>query len=564
MSRSPDDPRHTLVAWFVRRNPTYLLSAAAMAVGAKLYLDDPAALPGRAGHILLTLGLLQLYEAAVLAVLVWLHRARRSPEDVGALLLVGALFWTGPLVATLELTARHGPLGAGLAVRVAMIALAELGSLRALIGLRLSPPGNALAAVVLALVALLPAALRVPYGSIGTDELMLYAGWWLLAMATLLAAPAARCYATPGSAREPGAARTEAVFLAVLVAAGATHLYAMNHAFFGHARPAYPAPLLAAITIVLYEALALLRVRHPLLLTAAAAPALVGVLLSTGSFHSSLTSAGLPPAAHSPLKVALLLAAVSFWFGAARLRSRGLLHAGTAALGLALLVTLRLGGGADAILQPPPAIPPLPVGVALGAGGVAAYLLVVGLVCRSCGELRAALLAQLVAGSAYVWGRFAADDLIVLLLLGWTALAASHLADGVVRRARTLAVVLLTAACCLYDGTQSAAWLARGHMLTMVVTLLAIGLLRPRTGYRWMSVAAGVGWSAFLGVRAGYDAPNPLAAGAVLAAFSLLAAGATISWHKQRWLSAVQSDPPGAGTADEPAPPPGEPSAQTH
>lgn len=79
-----------------------------------------------------------------------------------------------------------------------------------------------------------------------------------------------------------------------------------------------------------------------------------------------------------------------------------------------------------------------------------------------------------------------------------------------------------------------------------------------------MSVAAGVGWSAFLGVRAGYDASNPLAAGAVLAAFSLLAAGATISWHKQRWLSAVQSDPPGAGTADEPAPPPGEPSAQTH
>ena len=114
------------------------------------------------------------------------------------------------------------------------------------------------------------------------------------------------------------------------------------------------------------------------------------------------------------------------------------------------------------------------------------------------------MLAQLVAGGAYVWERFASDDLIVLL---------------------------------------------------------TVGLLRPRTGYRWMSAAAAAGWSGCLGVRTGLDAPNPLAVGAVLTAFSLLAAGATISWHKQRWLRFVGSAPPATGNAEATATPPGEPTA---
>jgi hypothetical protein len=95
-----------------RRNPLYLLSAAAMAVGARLYLVTPDAPAGEIGLILLTLGVLQLYEIAASAVLLTLHRFRRSPEDLPSLLLVAGLFWTGPLAATVEMT-RHGSVGLG-------------------------------------------------------------------------------------------------------------------------------------------------------------------------------------------------------------------------------------------------------------------------------------------------------------------------------------------------------------------------------------------------------------------------------------------------------------------
>jgi len=42
--------------WIVQRNPMYLLSAACMAVGARLYLVDPSTRAGDIGIILLTAG----------------------------------------------------------------------------------------------------------------------------------------------------------------------------------------------------------------------------------------------------------------------------------------------------------------------------------------------------------------------------------------------------------------------------------------------------------------------------------------------------------------------------
>src|SRR5262245_26100443 len=86
--------------WWVQHNPNYLLSAACMAIGARLLLVSPHTRAGDIGAVLLTLGVLQLYEWAVAGVLVLLHHSRRSPEDHRMLLLVTALFWTGPLAAT--------------------------------------------------------------------------------------------------------------------------------------------------------------------------------------------------------------------------------------------------------------------------------------------------------------------------------------------------------------------------------------------------------------------------------------------------------------------------------
>ena len=76
------------LVWWLRRNPLYLMSAGCMAVGARLYLVQPNTPVGDIGVILVTLGVLQVYEWAVTAILLLLHRWRRSPEDEPSLLLV--------------------------------------------------------------------------------------------------------------------------------------------------------------------------------------------------------------------------------------------------------------------------------------------------------------------------------------------------------------------------------------------------------------------------------------------------------------------------------------------
>ena len=99
------------VGWMLRRNPLYLLSAVLMAVGARLYLVSPSAAPGDLGLIITTLVVLQVYEWGVSGLLLVLHRCGRSPEDKPSILLVAVAFWTGPMAATIEMTAYHAELG---------------------------------------------------------------------------------------------------------------------------------------------------------------------------------------------------------------------------------------------------------------------------------------------------------------------------------------------------------------------------------------------------------------------------------------------------------------------
>ena len=91
-----------------------------MAVGARLYLVSPGSYAGDLGLILITSrAFLQAYKWAVMSILLLLHRSRRSPEDEPSLLLVAALFWTGPLAAVTELSTRdaHQGLLAAIGVR---------------------------------------------------------------------------------------------------------------------------------------------------------------------------------------------------------------------------------------------------------------------------------------------------------------------------------------------------------------------------------------------------------------------------------------------------------------
>jgi hypothetical protein len=147
-----------------------------MAVGARLYLVQPNTPVGDIGVILVTLGVLQVYEWAVTAILLLLHRWRRSPEDEPSLLLVAALFWTGPLAATVELSARQAREGLLCAVGVLVFALIELFIVRRSLALGLSGPTRVLAVACFVLLVVAPAVLHVENGP-GTNELFLYGCW---------------------------------------------------------------------------------------------------------------------------------------------------------------------------------------------------------------------------------------------------------------------------------------------------------------------------------------------------------------------------------------------------
>lgn len=544
--------------WWVRRNPTYLLSAAAMASGAKLYLDAPNARAGDIGLILLTLGVLQLYELAVSTALVVLHHLRRSPEDQPSLLLVAALFWTGPLAATLELSEHDARLGLGFAVAACVLGLAELQSLRRWLGLRISPAGSLVAGLCLLLITLAPWRLRVPYAATGTDELSLYGCWWLLAAVALFGLPAVRWHAwharpngvTGEAAR---ALKRELAFLALVAVAAGTHLYAMNYTFCGHARAFYAAPLLLAAVLVGWESLAALDTRDRTGHVVCAALPVIAIMLSWQGFDREVPAAQLPPPLRDPRLAILVFAALAWWYGAARHRLALLVHAGSAAAALTILLALPRPVPAIEIVRP---AAPWPLAIVFAVYGMAAYFLLSGLWRRSRPELGAALLASMVATSAWVWRRTDGDVLVILLVIGWGWLLATHL--GAAARnwgLRIAPLLLLVAASCGFDFDARLCWLARSHALALTLVLLSAGWLWPLTRYVRLGSAAGGVWFAFCLARGVTQGPNAVASLTVVSAFALLAAGVAISWHKHRLLVPPRAVAVGGDSPDVSQPP---------
>jgi hypothetical protein len=135
----------------------------------------------------------------------------------------------------------------------------------------------------------------------------------------------------------PSALRLELAFLAITLAAAAAHLWAMNYAYFAHARIFYAAPVGLAAVVVLVEALAPLRERRRGLIALSAVVPLLGLALSGPGFDVAFPLERLPAALRDPRHALLLLTAAAWWYGWLRLRSGLLLHAGSAAAAVALL-----------------------------------------------------------------------------------------------------------------------------------------------------------------------------------------------------------------------------------
>ena len=484
--------------WWVRRNPTYLFSAAAMAVGARLYLVAPDAVAGDIGLILLTLGVLQAYEVVVVGVLLLLHRGRRSPEDQPSLLLIAGLFWTGPMAAAVEMTARHGEAGGGFAAAAGVAAIVTLRVVRREIGLHLSRWGQLAAGACVALLALAPRRLRIPHATEGTDELALYGCWWLLGGIVLLTLGALAWHGRRVASHTPGRPdwrhlHIEMAFLVMVYAATAAHLWGMNYAFFGNARLFYAAPLLGAVTIVLFEYFARVALRGAWLWWTVGALPIAGIVAATAGFHEKVPVCDMLAALRDPLPAALLLAAAAWWFGCLRGGPAMLLHVGSAALVMMAFRVVGLSSGLSTGFDSLLTIAPLSRNeAALTLYALVGYLLAIARLRRSRGEILAALGVHWLAFSLVVVGRAPSGLMSICLLGGWTWLAAVHVMINRPRWAVTAwpiaALVLITGA---FGWQSELRWSAGTHAATLVVVLVLIGTLYPWTRYRRLGIGAG-------------------------------------------------------------------------
>lgn len=523
--------------WGLRRNPLYLLSAACMAVGARLYLVSPDTYAGDVGVILLTLGVLQTYEWAVLSVLLLLKRFSRAPEDQGSLLLIGAIFWTGPLVATVELAAEDVRLGMLLGVAVAVFGLLELAYVPRRLGLSLSVCGRVLAALCLVFLVVAPLRLRVTDDA-GTDELFLYGCWWILATLTLLALGmlherAKRPVSPAGGFTHP---HTELLFVFIVIAAGATHLVAMNYAFVGHARLFYAAPVLLAVALAVAEYLARcgLRGRWPQLLVVGLP--LLALLGSAARFDHAVPVDDLPWWLRKPLLSSLALAAMVWWFGAWRLRSATLFHLGSAALAAVVWYVDWRMAGTTAPRATALTLPALQKAAALAFGAATAYLLLVGLVRRARVDIAMALVTLQFAVVCAALRRPDAMFIIGTVAL-WSALGALHLhrlhprIGGVLVVAGALVVLSWT-----WDARVDTALFARLSTAALAAVFLLVGLLHRFGNYRLIGAGVVGANVLYFGGRAVAAGPHAAATLVVVGGFLLLVLGASVSWHKRTLL----------------------------
>ncbi len=535
-------------AWWIERNPAYLMSAACMAVGAKLYLDAPTARAGDIGLILLTLGILQVYEAVVAGILVLLHRSRRSPEDEPSLLLVAAVCWTGPMAATIEMTARQSELGLLCAVGAAAIALSELWTVKRALALRLSFWTQLMAAACLVLLTGAPRLLRIPPGATGANELYLYSAWWLLAGIALLGLGAARRGSAQAvaSVSEAGTRflagnpqRSELYLAGILLLAMAVHLIGMNHAFFGHARLFYASPLIVALAWIL-----LWSCGRPWLVRGAALLPAAAIVLAMQGFHPDVPAHMLPAWLRDPLPAISLMAAGAWWLGFRRHRLALLLHAANAAIAFGLLKAVPL------IVSDMPSVHfPRDAGdisrdsLALLLGAAAVYFLLTACVRRSTIEAVASLGLTNAAIAVWVWERDPAGVMLIALTTGWCVWLSMHV---ITRRAWTawalLPIAFLMGLGWIYEFDPLLRDVARAHAALLIGALLAAGLIWPATRYGPVSGVVALAHLAFFSVRWIVQGPQPVPGLIVLGAFVLLAAGVLTSWNKHRLLASKPSD----------------------
>ncbi|MBK8271288.1 MAG: hypothetical protein IPK83_24400 [Planctomycetes bacterium] len=538
-----------LLAWFVRRNPLYLISACLTAVGARLFLvhpDDPA---GDFGLILVTLGVLQFYEWAVAAILVALYRANRAPEDQPSLLLVAAVFWTGPLVATMEMIALRSGLGTALALIACLIAIAELHAVCRIIRLRLSPATHAIASACLVLVAATAPLLKAPVTHDGMNEVYLYVAWWLFAAITVVSLiPIGRLRRDAALGLVDGGRAnngSECVFLAITIIASLVQLIGLNYAFFCHASAFYASPFLIAVTVLGMAMLQKNAVCFRAILVFLAVIPAFAIGLAFEGFDEALPMSALHRWLRDPVPGIAMIAAAAWWFGAWRFRTFTLLHLGSIAFAFAIL---RLNDESFLIAF---RIRSMPTVLAMYAATV--YLATLAWLLASRREALLALAVNLLATILLLAGKTHAGGLIICLVIGWSGLTAVHLMAKRPRLVLRLLPILFLATVpwCLRAGDVYRYQLAI-HAASLACFLVVLGRLWPWTRYVHVGLLLVVTHAVAAGAQFASRSEQGTAIIVTLVGFAVLVGGALLSWNKPRLSHlAMPPDDSAAGPSTE-------------
>lgn len=549
-------PLHVRSArWLIERNPTYLASAVCIVIGARLSLVSPATHAGDVGLILLTLGVLHLYESLVAALIVLLHARRRSPEDLPSLLLIMAAFWTGPMAATIEMTTHRAGLGLLIAVASSAIAVGQLVSISSQLRLPLRPATMAACTTFISFLAICPPLLKTPLSADGLNEARMYGAWLLLAALALIRTAVRQPMSSdtmPAGAIAPDARPCglqslwiDPAFYAITLAAPVAHLVGMNHAFFTHAKAFYAAPLICALAVVTARLMAVHGVRHITVRIAVALLPFCAIILSRSSFDAEVPLDRIPSILRNPFNTGLGLAVLSWWAIAWQLRSGICLHAANACIAI---LAIRLA-------------PSLPPDIAAAAStpragqvhlsfvaityGLAAYFAAVAIIRRSRAEGIIAIATAGIATICLVTHRIEPDMLATCWTLGWCAWLMILLACPTARAALLATPLVFLAGVDIAFGFNSAfSTLTLVHAVVMIGLLAALSaILRSRPLRTATIIVASL---EVTGTAAQWltTTDHAEAALAILGGFTLLALGGWVSWRKGKWLAALEQRSP--------------------
>ncbi|CAN5469627.1 hypothetical protein BH09PLA1_BH09PLA1_09440 [soil metagenome] len=172
----------TMKQFIVENNPFYLLSAACMLLGLMTLTNSLSFSPIPHHRLIALIGTLNVYEAVLIGLAVWLIVKRRLVRDAEILLAIEALFVADGAMLSAEMFTAD--LALGVMVNFALLAMA-MGKLIAILAALKLPVARMLPPLMLqlSLVLGLPGFLKLSAGVNGNlAPLALYAAWWTMAI----------------------------------------------------------------------------------------------------------------------------------------------------------------------------------------------------------------------------------------------------------------------------------------------------------------------------------------------------------------------------------------------